>query len=175
MLKMKKNSVSLLVHLLLFCVLGVHAQQKLTISMDDLSPCLGSWEGNLTYLDYSSGKPFSMPAHVEITRLSGKQALVFVNNYPNEKHANTSDTLVLSPDGRYLGKGEVKSKKRLTNGDWEIYTEILGADGNENKKALLRTTFTFGEKTLQKRKDIQFEGETTWIKRHEYVYVLKSR
>jgi hypothetical protein len=48
--------------ILLLC-LSVKAQ---SFQVKDLSSSVGGWEGKLTYLDYSSGKPFTMLANIKI-------------------------------------------------------------------------------------------------------------
>ena len=55
---------------------------------------IGKWTGSLTYLDYSSGKSFSMPANVEISE-SGTKNLIFDYKYPNEPKANVADTITI--------------------------------------------------------------------------------
>ena len=65
---------------------------------------------------------------------------------------------------------KIISRKLLADGYVQIITEVNGKDGNDNKNALLRKTYTFNKNSFTTRKDIMFEGTTEWIKRHEYIY-----
>jgi hypothetical protein len=133
----------------------------------------GSWQGTLTYLDYSSGKPYTMPANIEVKRIKKTNKFAVSNIYPNEMSANSTDTLTISKDGKYINKELVKSKQTLASGDIEIVTEASGIDGNDDKPAIFRHTYTIGKTTYKKRKDVQFKGESQWINRHEYSYTRK--
>jgi len=146
------------------------AQAKSNNLLNDLQKVSGSWKGSLTYLDYSSGKPYSMPAEVKIKRIDKTNNFIFSNIYPNETSANSTDTLVVSTDGKYIDRELVKSRLKLPNGDIEIVTETIGKDGNDNKPATIKHTYIFGDKILKKRKDVQFTGDDKWINRHEYSY-----
>ena len=53
---------------ILFYTLG-NAQ---SFQIKELSNSLGNWEGNLTYLDYSSGKPYTMSANIKISLTENK-------------------------------------------------------------------------------------------------------
>lgn len=151
-----------------------NAQKKTKISARDFKPLIGTWEGSLTYLDYSSGKPYTMPANLDIKQIRNTNQFLLSNIYPNEKSANSIDTLKISSDGKFIGKELVTSKKRLKDGSIEIITEREGTDGNDNKPAIIRYTYTISNSLFTKRKDVQFQGEIAWIKRHEYTYRIKT-
>ena len=142
-------------------------------NLKDFNSLIGSWQGSLTYLDYTSGKSYTMPADVEIKRLEKTNQFTFSNMYPKEKNANSVDTITISTNGQFINKELVKTRKVLTNGDIEIVTEEKGKDGNDNKPATFRHTYVLGKTHYIERKDVQFEGETNWIKRHEYSYTRK--
>lgn len=157
---------------LLFATIS-KAQISYKTILKDFKKLSGTWEGSLTYLDYSSGKPYTMPANIEIKKIDKTNKFAFSNVYPNEVSANSIDTVSISTDGRYIDKESIKSRRKLSNGDIEIITEEIGNDGNDNKPAIFRNTYTFGLTTYKKRKDVQFNGETEWINRHEYSYKKK--
>ena len=150
-----------------------NAQTDFKTLSKEFTKLSGSWKGTLTYLDYSSGKPYTMPADIEVKRIKKTNKFIFSNIYPNEKSANSIDTIVISKDGKYIDKELIKSRRKLENSDIEIVTEEFGKDGNDNKPATFRQTYTFGNTTYKKRKDVQFTGETNWINRHEYSYTRK--
>ena len=151
------------------------AQETTTISAKDFKVLIGNWQGSLTYLDYSSGKPYTMPADAIIKRLGKTNTFIFSSIYPNETNANSQDTVPISIDGKFIGTQLVQSKKRFENGIVEIITEEVGTDGNNNKPATFRTTYTISKTFFKKRKDVQFTGEAHWINRHEYSYQRKPR
>ena len=140
----------------------------------DFQNMSGNWKGSLTYLDYSSGKPYTMTADVDIERIGKTNKFTFSNTYPNEPSANSTDTITLSADGKYIGKELVKSRRKLPNGEIEIITEELGKDGNDNKPATFRHTYILGKNLNKNIKDVQFFGQTDWINRHQYTYTKKE-
>lgn len=170
---MKKIRLYLTLIITLLITTICSAQNSFKSIQKDFYKLSGTWEGSLTYLDYSSGKPYTMPADIEIKRIGKTNKFVFSNIYPNETNANSIDTISISTDGKYIDKELVKSRCKLPDGDIEIITEEFGKDGNDNKPATFRHTYTLGQTTYKNRKDVQFPGETEWINRHEYSYKKK--
>ena len=136
----------------------------------DLKKIEGQWKGSLTYLDYTSGKPYAMDADLAVSALTEPYHFAFANIYPGEPNANSTDTIVVTADGNYIGSQLVRSRKELPDGSIEIITEESGKDGNDNKPANFRHTYTLGKSTFSMKKEVRFVGEEEWIKRHEYVY-----
>ncbi|MEO7047634.1 MAG: hypothetical protein ABI091_20210 [Ferruginibacter sp.] len=169
---MMTKTKSYLALIITFLIITNCNAQKTTVK--DFDKLVGSWQGSLTYLDYSSGKPYTMSADIDIKRIGKTNQFSFSNIYPKEKSANGIDTITISKDGKYIDKELVKSRRKLANGDIEIITEEPGKDGNDNKPATIRHTYTFGKTTYKNKKDVQFAGETEWINRHEYSYVRKK-
>ena len=56
----------------LVCIF-VNAQK---FQVKDLENAVGIWEGKLTYLDYTSGKPFSMLANITIGLTQDKKGFI---------------------------------------------------------------------------------------------------
>lgn len=146
------------------------AQPQPKVRMKDLQPLTGSWKGTLTYLDYSSNKPYTMRADLDIKPLEGKPAFIFSNLYPNEPKANSLDTMIIAGKGAIMDGGTLTSKRKLPNGNIEIVTEKIAKDGNDNKPATIRMTYNIGKTSFTNVKDVRFEGQRVWIKRHEYSY-----
>ena len=172
---MKKIKLSIILSLALLITVNTNAQTSFKIIQKDFNKLSGTWQGTLTYLDYSSGKPYTMPANIEVNRIKKTNQFVFSNIYPNEMSANSRDTITISADGKYIDKELIKSRRKLPNGDIEIITEEPGKDGNDNKPAIFRHTYTIGLSTYTNKKDVKFEGETVWINRHEYSYKKKLK
>jgi hypothetical protein len=157
----------LFIALLLIAVFSAAAQQ--TVNTNDFKPAFGKWKGSLTYLDYSSGKPYTMPANVTLSK-DGNNAhqLIFAFVYPDEPKANGNDTLVISDDGLQIDGSMVVSKKKNSDGALEIITERNGVDGNDNRKAVIRHIYIISKKKFISRKEVRFDGEEKFIMRNEY-------
>ncbi|MBX9784192.1 MAG: DoxX family protein [Chitinophagaceae bacterium] len=149
------------------------AQNTTTVSAKDFQTIIGSWQGSLTYLDYTSGKPYTMSANLDVEQIGNSNAFRFSNSFPKEANANWTDTITISANGTMLNNEKVTSKKILADGSVVIVTEVMGADGNDNKPALLRHTYTIGRNFFSKRKDVKFVATKKWVKRHEYTYGRK--
>ena len=70
---------------LIFCLISLSfafAQKSSKVTVADLKPLTGKWQGSLTYLDYSSGKPFTMPANVDIERSGAAEVFCLLIHIP---------------------------------------------------------------------------------------------
>lgn len=144
--------------------------QAALLGANDFKALIGCWQGTLTYLDYTTNKPFSMPANLNIQRVVNTNNFIFANIYPNEPQANSTDSVSISASGKHINKELIKSRRILSDGNTEIVTELLGEDGNDNKKALFKFTYVIGIKLYAHKKEVQFAGRREWILRHEYKY-----
>jgi len=138
------------------------------VQVKDLSNSVGSWEGKLTYLDYSTGKPYTMSANIKIGLTADKKGFIMGYEYPKEPQANSKDTTFIV--GNYFGKDKIIEFKKDSDGGYKMITEIDGNDGNDNKKAILRHTYILNSNTYSIIKDVKFEGTDKWIKRNEYLF-----
>lgn len=160
---------------LLMLSLSSFAQQNPKVDAKDFQTIVGSWQGSLTYLDYTSGKPYTMPANVDVEQLGRTNRFTFSNSFPKEPNANWTDTVTIAADGLMIDKEKITSKQLLPDGNLQIVTEEMGVDGNDRKAALLRHTYTVGRDVFIKRKDVLFTGTTKWINRHEYKYTVRAK
>ena len=138
------------------------------LNSEDLEILLGDWTGSLTYIDYSSKKPYTMPANLNVKQGKNKNQLVLFFIYPNEPKANNKDKIMVSKNGEKLNEKVVKSKQVLSNGQVQITTEYNGKDNN--RKALIRNLYVLGSKQFVIRKEIKFEDSNVWLKRNEYYF-----
>jgi hypothetical protein len=138
-----------------------------SLKIDDLSSSVGHWKGKLTYLDYSSGKPYTMSANLKISLTEDKSGLIMGYEYPNEPHANSKDTTYIV--NKLFGKDKIVQFKKSVDGGFTMVTEIVGEDGNDYKKAILRHTYLLNKNTFSVVKDVKFVGTDKWIKRNEYL------
>lgn len=147
---------------ILFCIYS-NAQ---SFQIKDLANSVGNWEGKLTYLDYSSGKPYTMSANIKISLTEDKTGYIMGYEYPKEPHANSIDTTFIV--NNLFGKDKIVEFNKAADGGFTLITEIEGEDGNDNKKAILRHTYTLKKNTYSVVKEVKFNGTDKWIKRNEY-------
>jgi hypothetical protein len=165
---MKRRIILVTICCLSFCYSFSYSDSK--IRSKDLKNLIGCWEGSLTYLDYSTNKPFSMPANIIVKDFKRSNTIICSLIYPKEPNANSADTIFISKDGRSLNNAAVKTKRSLGEDSLEIVTEIAGIDGNDHKDATIRHTYILGKNNYSTKKEVQFVGQTQWIVRNEYKF-----
>jgi hypothetical protein len=138
------------------------------ISPEDLDIIAGKWKGSLTYLDYSTSKPFTMPANVSVEPGKNEYQVQLFINYPKEPNANSKDKIVISKDGVLLNKTKITSREILKNQEIKITTEYSGKDNR--KKALIRNIYIFGSQRFIIRKEVKFNDSADWLMRNEYNF-----
>lgn len=141
---------------------------KKTVNPEDIKIILGDWTGSLTYIDYSSNEPYTMPADVSVNQGKNKNKLSLNFKYPNEPNANSQGQISISKKRDKINKEIVVSKRELSNGRIEIITEYNGKDNK--KKALIRNKYIFGSNQFEIRKEVKFENSNEWIMRNEYSF-----
>lgn len=157
--------------LLTFLFTGLmYAQKSQKIKPKDFEILSGSWKGSLTYLDYSSGKPYTMPADLEVLRIDKTPLFVFSNIYPKEPDANSKDTIKVNQKMQLINNEIIKSGRRLENGGLEIITEESGTDGNDNKPATFKFTYMISANKFTRKKEVKFNDSDQWIMRHQFSY-----
>ena len=168
---MKKDALQVMIWLLMCMPLMVFAQEENNvIGTNDLKLAIGNWEGMLTYVDYTSGEPFKMPANLKVEQGGNEYKLKFYNSYPNEPKANGSSQLIISKNGKLINGKTIVSRNTTEDGVVELIVEYLGKDGNQNKKAVIRLVYTLGKQVLMIRKEVKFQDNDVWLKRNEFAY-----
>lgn len=148
---------------ILFCI-SSNAQ---SFKIKDLKSSVGDWKGELTYLDYTSGKPYTMSANIKIRLTEDKNGYIMGYEYPDEPQANSKDTTYIN--NKLFGKDKIVEFKKSENGEFTLVSEIVGEDGNDHKKAILKHTYLLKFNTYSIIKEVKFEGTGIWIKRNEYL------
>ena len=165
--------------LIILALLGVAlpatAQTPARVQTSDFLKLLGSWEGKLTYIDYTSHKPVTMPANVDIRQIGESPAFKCYHSYPTEPNANSTDTLVIGKSGTTIDNEKVLSRKELPDGTIEIVTQEQATDGNDSKQALIKHTYTISSTMFRIRKEVLFSGDKEWLQRHEIVYTTHKK
>jgi hypothetical protein len=150
-----------------FCI---YSQTQITT--EDLKIIIGSWEGTITYLDYQTNRPFTMPANLIVEKGKNENSLVLNNLYPYEPKANNSDKIKVTKYGTFLNKHLVTKREELENGQIQIQTEHKGKD--DNKKARIKYTYLVDQNLFIIRKEVQYYQGGDWIKRSEFNYKRKK-
>jgi hypothetical protein len=165
---------------LLFLLLNVGlantllAQSKTTtFTIANLAASAGEWKGTLTYLDYTSGKPYTMPANLMVAFTADKAGYILKHIYPDEPKANATDTTFFK-DGKF-GDEKVAEFDLKPSGEFTLITEHDGVDGNDNKPATLRHIYKLEGNSLLIKKEVKFKGNSTWIKRNEYLFTKEHK
>ena len=160
---------------LIICIIHSGWGQKTPfVSVQDLKMVSGCWQGQMNYLSTIYSKPHTVAADLVIRQTGRSNTFTFSTIYPKEPKANTTETIIISKDGRKINDETVKSKRRKNDGITEIVTEVAGIDEFEKKPAIFRYTYTFGKNSYTHRKDIQLTGQTDWIERNEFNYSRKN-
>ena len=171
-MKISKSFILLLVFGILVGKANSQDQQTKVpkILPSEIQILLGKWKGKLTYLDYTSGKPYTMPVELEVEKGKNEFELRFIQSYPNEPKANNKGKIKISKDGTTLDAKPVLSKKEVQDGGIEIVVEYNGKDGNENKDAIIRQTYLLSKMEFINRKEVRFLDQDNWILRNEFKY-----
>ena len=163
---MKKRIINILILFTFLIPITNYAQDRVTT--EELKILLGEWTGTLTYTDYSTNEPFTMPATLRINQGKNESLLILNITYPNEPNANSRDKIKLSKDGTQLNKLEIESKQILANGYIQVTTKYSGKDNG--KEATIKNVYTIGASQFIIRKEVKFENSDDWLIRNEYTY-----
>jgi hypothetical protein len=156
----------------LICIINCTSAQKIVPA--DLKIIEGNWVGSLTYLDYTTNKPFTMPSNTTYEQSKSNANLYFRSiGYSTEPHANQKDTMVISADGKMLDDYSIVSVKKITNNGMEIIVQKKGLDGNDNQPALIKKTITITKTNLTISKEVLFDNTKKWTVRHTYSFTKK--
>jgi hypothetical protein len=147
-----------------FLCLSVKAQ---SLKVKDISNSVGNWESQLTYLDYSTGKPYKMSANIKVSLTENEKGYIMEYEYPKEPQANSKDTTYIVD--KLFGKEKIVEFENDLYGGYKLVTEIAGEDGNDHKKAKLRHTYLLKSNIYSITKEVKFDGTDKWVKRNEYL------
>jgi len=155
---------------LLAAFIGLVPQQSPKVSAEDLNKLAGArWTGTLTYLDYRSNKPVSIPSSLTVKRADGDEnAWVFEYEYPDEPKANGKQTLKVSEGGTVFDGETVVERTGLDSGGFRLVTVKRGRDND--KDALFRFTYTLDGASFSVKKEVRPEGAAEFFERNRYSW-----
>ena len=162
---MKALILALLIGSLSF---GSVSIKEAKIQRDDVQLLTGAqWAGTLTYLDYRSNKKVSIPANLTVKpNGDDKWSWVFEYQYPDEPHANSSEIIRLSKDGRSMNDEVVLERTSLPEGTVRFVTEKKGEDNN--RSASIRYTYSLNAKSFSIRKEVRYDDEDQFFERNGF-------
>ena len=162
-----KDTITIILSLSIFLFTSISFGQN-TVQPEILENTIGEWEGALTYLDYQTNEPFTMPVNLRIENGKNKYQFKLFLEYPKESNANSTDKIKISKDGTKINKADVISNRKISEEEFEIITQYSGKDNN--RKAAIRVIYIIGKTELIIRKEVKFENTENWILRSEYKY-----
>lgn len=155
---------------ILACIISITAfsQHTPVLLPADLQAANGKWSGILTYLDYSSNKPVSIPATLLI---SGKDSSCFVweYDYPKEPGHGSKTEYCIRNGGQYFNERKLVQKTK-EEGGLTIVLEEAGTDGNDAKPVVFQHIISMSANQLILTKMIKREGEAVFTRRNQYVF-----
>lgn len=150
------------------CLFSINNQAQNSVTPADLEPLLGEWTGSLTYVDYSSNKPYTMPANLTVSQGKSEHQVSLMYTYPNEPSANSKGKLKISDQGKKLNNEMIVSREVLSDGSVQITTSYNGKDNN--KEAMVKGAYILGKTICVIRKEVKYINSDKWLKRNEYSF-----
>ena len=124
----------------------------------------GEWAGQLIYRDYSSEKMISIPANILIRQINDS-TWIFEYGYPNEPHANNSDTALLSNAGQTWNKFPINSIRKVKT------AHIIITEGNIDDDGItkfFRYTYKVNKNMLTIQKEEKSRENDNYFIRNTY-------
>ena len=124
-----------------------------------------SWEGQLTYKDYQSGKLTSIDATMQIS-ISGNKIISDVQ-YTYEPHKNNKSSVKIKKNGTYYGNEKIISNT-MSDGVRTFVTTYTGRDNNQ--KATMYITHQFSKNAYKVTKEVQYQDGSERFVRNTYDF-----
>ncbi|RYU82458.1 DoxX family protein [Hymenobacter persicinus] len=151
----------------------VAAQAPATVAMRELAGLARPWQGSLTYLDYQTKRPVTLP-----TVLNGMQSaprelvLDFIYQEPEGGQVKGYDKLQLSADGRRIiwdgTPMQVISRQR--EADRTLVLVLEGPGQDDNRACLIRRTLRLGTRQLSVVKEVKYADSAAFLTRNTYRF-----
>jgi hypothetical protein len=134
-----------------------------------------AWHGTLTYVDYSTNKPVTIPCSLRVSR-AGNDAWNWATGYDDEPHAN-SDSIVRIIDGglainRAGAVERVVTRVATAAGEVRIVTEYEGQDND--LPATIRNEYTISKTQFFVGKRVRPRGQSDYFLRNISVFFARS-
>ena len=165
-----KTAVAALLVIILFAnpVQAQSGTRELKTTISDFNNLSGKWKGQLTYLDYKSNKPVSIPANTLFEMVSDSSFDQFIY-YTDEPHKNADSRYTIRENGRVLNNMKLVERKEEKEKLLLVF-EYRGSDGNDNRMATMQRIMELSGKVLTITKMVKYDGENLFIQRHQYRF-----
>ncbi|MCA0153912.1 hypothetical protein [Winogradskyella vincentii] len=160
---------NILLYLSIFgCAVILNAQEPLKISDFEILNNT-SWEGQLTYKDYQSGKLSTIDATMQM-KIKNDRIITNIQ-YTYEPNKNNSSSVKLKKDGAYYGNEKVISNSKID--DERIFVTYY--EGKDNgRKADIFITHKFDDDNLKIVKEVQYKNDENRFVRNTYQFTKKQ-
>ena len=152
--------------LITLCIMAA-AQQKINIT--DFKPLEGKWKGSLTYLDYKSNQPTTIPVNTMVETVNDSSFNQYMY-YSDEPDKNSGDLYKINKEGTMLNEMKLVSKTKQADGSVKIVLEYKGPDGNDYKPGTMQRIMEISPGRFVITKMVKFDGEDTFFQRHQYSF-----
>ena len=143
------------------------AQEK-AIQPSDFREVAGQWSGQLTYLDYSSGKEVSIPCNLEADVRKESREVWFHYIYPGESDYNEKVRYRINASGSEIGDAKLVSRQVLEDGTIQLILEEPGVD--DRRFATIQHRFLIGKKQMSITKLVKLKGDEHFFQRNKYTW-----
>lgn len=151
--------------ILLFLIGTFYCGYTQEITLSDFDIIQGEkWVGELTYLDYTADKKYSIPVEFLATKLKDGQYMVKYE-YPDEPQENSKTKLVIDLKKNRIQK---ESIERIERNDGLIVVKSVSSGKDNGKAATLYKTYSFGSNDLIIRTEVSYEDSEEVFLRNEY-------
>lgn len=138
------------------------------ISNEDLRMINGTWEGQLTYVDYGDDQTqYSLDTKLYATWQNGKGKLKFEFTEPNGKLVYSTEKIKLLNESEFQfdSKWQIVDFKKSSAG-WALLLEMEGVDNN--KSSTLRQEIKLENSKLMISKTVMYSGTESFFMRNQY-------
>lgn len=153
------------------CLLLAAQSAPLTMTAADFQPLVGSWQGTLTYTDYSDDKrQVTLPTTIVITRAKRPGVrLAYTYVEPDgSREENITEMLAAKTPGRLAFDGEwLIVEKAVTPSTLSLIVEGEGRDNN--RRALMRESIRVTADSLIHTKLVRYDGTANFFQRNRYA------
>lgn len=153
---------------LIFAGISTHAQSA-TTNISDFKFLQGSWEGSLTYEDYTSHTSEKIKATAEI-KLENDSSFLLSIGYPDEPAMNSKTKYTIDKNEMTINDKKIIERTLLPDGTLKIVLEEKGKDGNDSKPATFHHVWMISSKRFTLTKLVKFDTDNNFFQRNQYVF-----
>ncbi|MBC6989111.1 DoxX family protein [Hymenobacter sp. BT491] len=130
------------------------------------------WTGTLTYLDYRTQKPVTLPTTLSATQTAPRQlTLAFTYRESATRSVQGQDTLVFSADGREITwSSKLRVVAKTTSTPQGLHLVLEGPGMDDNKPCTIRKTIDLSEQHWSVVKEVKYQDGLQYFVRNLYQF-----